>query len=80
MNVGPAEESTFEWFRRKGKWVIIAILSPEIILYTAGKQWFSASRLCKKLNNATLKKQAELPTNPTNLLSGSKASAQAVRD
>ncbi|KAL9074580.1 MAG: hypothetical protein Q9161_002172 [Pseudevernia consocians] len=79
MNVGPAGENTFEWFRRKGKWVVIAILSPEIILYTAGKQWFSASRLCKKLNNAAPKQQAELPRNPTNLLSGSKTSAKAVR-
>ena len=50
LNVGPAGESTYQWWRRKSKWVVIAILSPEIMLYTAGKQWFSASRLCKKLN------------------------------
>ncbi|KAI9881126.1 MAG: hypothetical protein M1830_008284 [Pleopsidium flavum] len=65
LNVGPAGENTFECWRRKCKWVIIAILSPEIILYTAGKQWFSASRLCKKLNKLAAQEQTELPTSTT---------------
>ncbi|KAM0797376.1 hypothetical protein BDR22DRAFT_810384, partial [Usnea florida] len=55
LNVGPAGETTLQWLRRKCKWVIIAILTPEIMLYTAGKQWFSASRLCKKLNKLATK-------------------------
>ncbi|MCJ1433580.1 hypothetical protein MMC27_002943 [Xylographa pallens] len=65
LNVGPAEETTFEWWQRKCKWVVIAILSPEIMLYTAGKQWFSASRLCKKLNKFAAQEQTHLPINNT---------------
>ena len=81
MNVGPAGENTLEWFRRKGKWVTIAIVSPEIILYTAGKQWFSASRLCKKLNNSTPKEQAKSPTGTTRFSgNGSQTPPEAVRD
>lgn len=38
LNVGPAGENNLEWWRRKCKWVLIAILSQEIMLYTAGKQ------------------------------------------
>ncbi|KAL8638944.1 MAG: hypothetical protein Q9226_008942, partial [Calogaya cf. arnoldii] len=48
----PAGESTAQFCRRKFKWVIVAILFPEIMLYMSGKQWFSASRLPKKLNKA----------------------------
>ncbi|MCJ1265909.1 hypothetical protein MMC22_005791 [Lobaria immixta] len=50
LNVGPAGETTIGWWIHKCKWVGIAILSPELVLYSAGKQWFSAGRLCKKLN------------------------------
>lgn len=32
------------------------------MLYTAGKQWFSAARLCKKLNRLPGEEQTELPT------------------
>ena len=45
------------------RWVAIAVVSPEVMLYTAGKQWFSASRLCKKLTAMSLKKQiSEAPS------------------
>lgn len=61
LNVGPAGENTSAWWERKAKWVIIAILSPEIMLYTPGKQWSSASRLCKKLNSWAIHEQTEVP-------------------
>ncbi|KAL8996273.1 MAG: hypothetical protein Q9169_004158 [Polycauliona sp. 2 TL-2023] len=44
----------------KLKWVIVAILFPEIMLYMSGKQWFSASRLPKKLNKAIEEQQERL--------------------
>ena len=45
------------------RWVAIAVVSPEVMLYTAGKQWFSASRLCKKLTSMSIKKQiSETPS------------------
>ena len=50
MNVGHHKEPVWRWWLRKFKWVAIGIISPEVILYTAGEQWFSAQRLCKKLN------------------------------
>ena len=81
MNVGPAGETTVEWWRRKCKWIIIATVSPEIMLYTAGKQWFSASRLCKKLNGLTVEEQTEMPSSPIRpFWGGSKTPARAVSD
>lgn len=81
MNVGPAGERSWEWWRRKCKWVLIAILSPEIIMYTAGKQWFSATRLCKKLNRLAGEGQTELPVlNIRPFWSKSETPARAVRD
>ena len=81
MNVGPAEEDNMGWWRRKCKWVLIAILSPEIMLYTAGKQWFSASRLRKKLNQFAAEAQTELPTGTVRpFWSGSETPARAVGD
>ncbi|KAI4094783.1 MAG: hypothetical protein LQ344_002029 [Seirophora lacunosa] len=50
------------FWRRKLKWVVVAILFPEIMLYMAGKQWFSASRLCKKLNRSAADERTEIPT------------------
>ena len=81
MNVGPPGETNFQWFRRKSKWVTIAVLAPEIMLYTAGKQWFSASRLCKKLNKFAVEEQTELQTDTiTPFWSGSETPARAVHD
>lgn len=79
LNVGPARESSANWWRRKLKWVVIAILSPEIILYAAGKQWFSASRLSKKLNRFSEREQVEMPAgDKTPFWSNSEHPARAV--
>lgn len=44
INVGPLEETTLSWWARKYKWVGIAFVFPELVLYSAGKQWFSAQK------------------------------------
>ena len=81
MNVGPAGENNVQWFCRKGKWVAIAILAPEIMLYTAGKQWFSASRLSKKLNKFAVEEQPGIRTDTmTTFWSESETPARAVHD
>lgn len=81
MNVGPAGETTLQWLRRECKWVTIAILAPEIMLYTAGKQWFSASRLSKKLNKLAVEEQTDLRTiTTTRFWSGSETPVRAVHD
>lgn len=78
-NVGPAGETYFLSWCRKLKWVAVAVFFPEIMLYTAGKQWFSASRLCKKLNNLASKEQTEMPTNTSSpFWSNSKTPIRAV--
>ena len=61
LNVGPGGERTHEWWLRKSKWVAIAIISPEVVLYTAGKQWFSAQRLCKKLGRLSTRAHTRAP-------------------
>ncbi|KAI9809494.1 MAG: hypothetical protein M1827_006800 [Pycnora praestabilis] len=50
LHVGPQGQTTAEYLLHKCKWVAIAIVAPEVTLYSAGKQWFSAARLSKKLN------------------------------
>ena len=53
LNVGPPGETAFKWWIHKCKWVGVGIVSPELVLYCAGKQWFSARRLCRKLDEFT---------------------------
>ena len=62
LNVGPDREPTWRWWMRKLKWVLIGVIAPEIILYTAGKQWFSAQRLCKKLNKWAIRDDEPAPS------------------
>ena len=42
LNVPPQHESSFVFYMRKTKWVLIALLAPEIVLYSAWLQWRSA--------------------------------------
>lgn len=61
LNVGPPGETGLQFWLRKLKWVIVATFAPEMVLYTAGKQWFSATRLCKKLNNWRVRNDDKSP-------------------
>ena len=61
LNIGPHGQTTVAWWLHKCKWVGVAIVSPEIVLYSAGKQWFSAARLCKKLNSLVVAEAPEVP-------------------
>lgn len=38
----PPHNSELVYFRRKSKWALIALLAPEVVLYTAWKQWSDA--------------------------------------
>jgi hypothetical protein len=42
LNVPPENEGKFAFYRRKTKWVLIALLAPEVVLYTAWSQWRDA--------------------------------------
>ena len=50
LNIDPAGTTELQFWLHKCKWVVITLFFPEITLYTAGKQWFTANRLRKKLN------------------------------
>ena len=50
LNV-PPEESKFKFWLRKTKWVFIAILAPEIVVYTAFEQWMMSKDFLKKVND-----------------------------
>ena len=49
LNV-PPEESSFRFWLRKTKWVFIAILAPEVVVYTSLEQWILSRSFLKKLN------------------------------
>lgn len=49
LNV-PPEESGFRFWLRKTKWVFIAILAPEVVVYTAFEQWNLSRSFLKDLN------------------------------
>ena len=65
LNVGPPGETELQFWLRKCKWAVVATFAPELVLYTAGKQWFSATRLCKKLNNRRVDRDGKIPETPS---------------
>jgi hypothetical protein len=55
INVPLSSETQFSHFLRKIKWVIFAILAPELALATALQQWSTARALKRKLNSLSSK-------------------------
>jgi hypothetical protein len=49
LNVPPAGETKFRLWLRQVKWAAIAVLAPEIVVYTALEQWMYARRFLIKL-------------------------------
>jgi hypothetical protein len=50
LNVPPPNETQWQHFRRKTKWVAISILAPELALAAAWQQWSLARALKRELN------------------------------
>ena len=50
LNVPPANEGKLRFYRRKSKWVAVALFAPELVLYCAFIQFFEAWNLVKELN------------------------------
>ncbi|KAF8242583.1 hypothetical protein K440DRAFT_527539, partial [Wilcoxina mikolae CBS 423.85] len=50
LNVLPRHEGNLIYYRRKTKWVLIALIAPEVVLYTAACQWRLARKFCKQYN------------------------------
>jgi hypothetical protein len=56
-------ESSYSRFRRKAKWILIAIFAPEVVLYSAWQQYYMARRFCHDMYKIKLE-QAGLPVLP----------------
>jgi hypothetical protein len=50
LNIPARDESRVSFFLRKAKWVVIAVLAPEVVLFTAWTQWYIARDVVKTLN------------------------------
>ncbi|KAI5796003.1 hypothetical protein FPQ18DRAFT_423319 [Pyronema domesticum] len=50
INIPAPTDSPMKIWFRKLKWMLIALIAPEIVLYTAWAQFYSARSLCKELN------------------------------
>ncbi|KAI9792974.1 MAG: Phosphate metabolism transcription protein [Peltula sp. TS41687] len=68
LNVDSVGTTELQYWLHKCKWVLITVLFPEITLYTAGKQWFTANRVRKKLNAQLNRFDLELDGLTTNSL------------
>jgi hypothetical protein len=59
LNVPPSD-SKFSHILRKTKWALIALIAPELVLYTAWHQWYQAREFCKAFN--MIQKAADAPS------------------
>lgn len=66
LNIPVAGTTELQYWLLKCKWVLITAIFPEVTLYTAGKHWFTANRLRKKLHRhcAKVKADPEACANP----------------
>jgi hypothetical protein len=53
LNVPPPAESAWLGYRRKLKWVLVALLAPEAVVFTAFHQWLTAKTFLKELKRIT---------------------------
>lgn len=51
LNVPPQNDTPLKHWRRKIKWVGCALFAPEIVVFTAFQQWFTAWVFLRKLNS-----------------------------
>jgi hypothetical protein len=49
LNVPPSAESAWLGYRRKLKWVLVALLAPEAVVFTAFYQWLTAKTFLEEL-------------------------------
>ncbi|KUJ09588.1 uncharacterized protein LY89DRAFT_273733 [Mollisia scopiformis] len=58
LNV-PGETGKFKALATKGKWVLIGLIAPEVVLYLACSQFLEARRLANELNRIALERGEE---------------------
>jgi hypothetical protein len=59
INIPPPNETRLQQFRRKSKWVAIAIFAPELALLTAWQQWTLTRALKRELNAIYLRQNKD---------------------
>jgi hypothetical protein len=52
LNIPSPDDTKFTFWLRKTKWVAIAILAPEVVVYTAFEQWLHAKQFLTRLRKA----------------------------
>jgi|ERR1700733_14498236 hypothetical protein len=52
LNIPSPDDTKFTFWLRKTKWVAIAILAPEVVVYTAFEQWLHAKQFLARLRKA----------------------------
>jgi hypothetical protein len=62
LNVPPRHEGNLAYYGRKTKWVLIALITPEVVLYAAACQRHLSSTFCKTYNAIVRKYNARTPT------------------
>jgi hypothetical protein len=50
LNIPGPGEPKWKQYARKAKWAAIGIFAPEVVLFTAWHQFWSARKLCRELN------------------------------
>jgi hypothetical protein len=50
LNIPARDDTVITIWLRKLKWMFIALIAPEIVLYTAWAQWYEARKICNLLN------------------------------
>jgi hypothetical protein len=59
LNIPDQRHSQFWFWLRKTKYVVIAILAPEIVVYIAFEQWYLSRQFLKKLHGLAQVNQDE---------------------
>jgi hypothetical protein len=49
LNISAVRENKWVTYRRKIKWVFIALLAPELLVFTAFQQWLAARKFLREL-------------------------------
>ena len=49
LNIPKKGTTKLELYKRKTKWVVLGFLAPELVLYTAWSQWYSAKKLTARV-------------------------------
>jgi hypothetical protein len=60
LNVPQKSNQQLSLCRKKLKWIVYGIFAPELVVYTAWRQWTSARKLTLIVNRC-FKEQVELP-------------------